>query len=355
MMLRKPAYMALAGVAAAALLAQEPDTPLIRSEVSIITAPAVVLDKEGQYVNGLKPSNFLVFDNDKPQDVRVDETFAPLSIVVAIQANSKAEAVLPKIKKIGTLLQNMLAGANGQVAILSYDHRVNVLQDFTGDAGKLQEALKKLKPGSSSNATTDAVMAASRMLRTRPKDNRRVLLLIAESKENGTEGKPREALSTLEIDNIQVYALNMSRLFTEFTSKPAYPRPDPIPPGARHVPAGGAITPTAVAQMTGAPGYGADFVPLLTEIFRGVKAIFVDNPVELYTKYTGGKEYPFISQRELEQAVADIGRELHNQYLITYSPNNKLEGGYHRIEVRIASRGDLDVRSRPGYWLAAVP
>ncbi len=349
------AGLVVTGTAAAVLWAQQEPGALIRSQVNVITAPTVVLDRDGRFVTDLKPSNFVLYDNDKKQDIRVDEAVMPLSVVVAIQANAKAEGVLPKIQKIGTILQALVAGDNGEVAILAFDHRMNVLQDFTNDPTKLQEALKKLKPGSSSNAITDAVTTSSRMLRSRPKNRRRIILLIAESKEQGSEGRAREALSTIEIDNVMVYALNMSRIYTEFTAKVPVPRPDPIPATARHVPAGGQISPTAMAQNTGSQGYGMDFAPLLAEVFRGAKAIFVDNPVEVYTKYSGGKEFPFVSQRDLETAVDGVGRELHNQYLITYAPSNRMEGGYHKIEVRVASRPDLEVRSRQGYWLAAVP
>ena len=124
----------------------------------------------------------------------------------------------------------------------------------------------------------------------------------------------------------------------------------------RNVPAGGAQTPTTVAQMTGQPGYGIDFAPLIREIMLSVKDVFVDNPVEIFTRYTGGKEYSFVTQEDLERALGEISTELHNQYLITYNPNNKLEGGYHRIRVEITGlgRGGLEVRTRPGYWMAAT-
>jgi hypothetical protein len=39
---------------------------------------------------------------------------------------------------------------------------------------------------------------------------------------------------------------------------------------------------------------------------------------------------------------------------LSYSPNNKLEGGYHRIRVDVAHEG-YKVRTRPGYWMAGVP
>jgi VWFA-related protein len=105
--------------------------------------------------------------------------------------------------------------------------------------------------------------------------------------------------------------------------------------------------------LYGQPGYSANFAPLFAEIFRAAKAIFVQNPIEVYTRYTGGKEFPFVSQEDLERAVQAVGSELHNQYLITYNPNNKNEGGFHNIRVEVTRRG-LEVRTRPGYWLAAV-
>ena len=95
-------------------------------------------------------------------------------------------------------------------------------------------------------------------------------------------------------------------------------------------------------------------MPAFEEIIRGVKAIFIPNPVEVFTKYTGGKEENFVNLKGLEQAIASIGNELHAQYLITYIPSNKSDGGYHEIKV-VVERPDLTVRARPGYWMAAVP
>ena len=351
-MRRKPVF-AGAVLVAAVVLAQDTGDILIRQRVEEVIAPTTVVNADGEFVSGLKPMQFRLYDNDKLQTIKVDEVLNPVSIVVAVQANAKTEAVLPKIQKIGTLLQNMVAGDRGEVAILGFDHRMQVHQDFTSDPDKITEGLKKLRAGSSNNALTDAVNEAARMLEKRPKDRRRVLLLIAESLDRGSEGRVREALSRLEFANVIVYALNISRAYTEATARPPLPRPDPIPPGARNVPAGGVNTPTSVAQMTGAPGYGIQFAPLITEIFRGVKGIFVENPIEVYTQYTGGKEIGFVSQQDLERAAASIGREIHNQYVITYNPNNKQEGGLHHIRVEVTQPG-LEVRTRRGYWMAAV-
>jgi VWFA-related protein len=334
--------------------AQEPTEPSFRYQVNIVMAPTTVLDKDGNYVLGIKPHEFRLYDNRKLQEIKVDETVAPISLVVALQANHKVEAVLPRVQKIGVLLQNLVAGESGEVAVLAFDHRIrNMTEGFTNDVDRINAALMKIRPGSMQSALTDAVMESGRLLRNRPKDNRRVLLLITESLDQGSENRVREALVNLEQSNVMVYALNISRLYTSLTAKPTYPRPDSIPPTARHVPAGGLNTPTEVERLYGHGGYTANFAPLIQEIFRATKAIFVPNPVEVYTKYTGGKEFPFVSQEDLERSVQAVASEVHNQYLITYNPNNKEEGGYHELKVEVTRPG-LEVRTRPGYWLAAV-
>ena len=345
--------LALAGFAVFAQEIKEDAVErIIRSNVITVVAPTTVTDRDGSYVHDLKPSQFTLYDNDKPQTIKVDETFAPISLVVAIQADQKVESVIPKLQKIGSLLTTLMAGEQGEVAILAFDHRMQHLQDFTTDANKVQEGLKKLKPGSSTSRMVDAVEEASRMLKSRSKERRRIVLLIAESRDKGSEGRMRESLATTQINDVMVYALNMSRFYTETMTSPAAPRPDPIPPGARHVPAGAVNTPTTNSQLTGSQGYGVNFVPLFTEIFRDAKGIFVDNPVEVFTKYTGGREMGFVTQKSLENAVAEIGREIHNQYLISYNPDNKMEGGFHTIRVEV--NGHYNIRTRPGYWLAAV-
>src|SRR5438067_2284388 len=113
--------LAIAGLV---LYAQDGDRAdkVISTNVTVVVAPTTVTDKDGNYVHDLKPSQFTLFDNDKPQTIKVDESFAPISLVVAIQADAKVEPVIPKLQKIGSLLNTLVAGDQGEVAILSFDH-----------------------------------------------------------------------------------------------------------------------------------------------------------------------------------------------------------------------------------------
>jgi VWFA-related protein len=350
----------VAGLLCAGLLLsqqQQPETELpdqiFRTGINVVVAPTVVTDHQGNYVSGLQPNDFRVLDNGKSQTITVDVSFVPISLVVAIQSNSSAEPVLGKIQKIGPLLRNLVVGEQGEVAILAFDHRIQMLQDFTSDTDKIEQAVKKLKPGSSTSAMIDSVVFASRMLRKRPKDHRRVLLLISETRDKGSSAKIREALTDLQFDDVSVYTVNINRVVTTLLAKPQPPRPDPYPPGGRPLPPGVPLTPSSAEQLYGSPANSANFIPLFVEIFKQAKSIFVDNPVEVFTKWTGGKERSFLTERDLEAAVSEIGAELHSEYLITYAPNNKEEAGYHELEISVPRYPGIQIRTRPGYWVAA--
>ena len=333
-------------------LAQDIGNQVFRTGIKVVVAPAVVTDRHGKYINGLQSHDFQLTDNGKAQDIRVDVTYIPISLVVAIQANAAAEPVLPVVRKIGSLLQGLVIGEQGEVAILAFDHRIQTLQDFSTDTTKIEESLAKLRAGSSTSRLIDSVVEGVRMLKTRPETRRRVLLLIGEARDYGSEAKVREALTDLQFANVSVYSVNINQLANSFRTKAPQPRPDPIPATARHMPGGVAPTPDNAAQLYGNPGNSADFVPVFADIFRATKSVFVKNPVEVYTRFTGGDERSFINQRDLESAMSSIGDELHSQYLLSYVPTNKEEGGFHEIVVTV-DRADVKVRTRPGYWVAS--
>ena len=332
---------------------QEPADQTIRTTVNVVLAPVTVLDRHGDYVSGLQPQDFRLLDNGKEQNIQVDVTFVPISLVVAVQANDHVEGMLPKISKIGALIQPLVIGEQGEAAVLAFDHRFRWLQEFTSDSTKIETALKKITPGSGSSRMIDAVIESVRMLRSRPGNRRRILMLISETRDKGSEGKVRDALTDIQMNNVSVYSVDISRMMAGMTSRPPDPRPDTMPPAMHPLPPNVPATPTTVMQTTGGQGGSAQFIPLLVEIFKGTKAIFVDNPAEVFTKGTGGTEFSFGKQKGLEDAISKIGEEIHSQYLISYNPNNKDEGGFHEIAVEV-NHADVKVRTRPGYWLASV-
>jgi VWFA-related protein len=352
----------LAGLLAAGLFAQgqqdsaKPETveaPPIRVSVDVVVAPVSVVDRNGDNVDGLRPDQFHLFDNDKEQDIRVDVAFPLISMVIAVEASDHVESVLPQIQKIGGMIGPLVIGDQGEVSVLAFDSRIRQMQEFTSDSGKITEALKKIHPGSSQSRMIDAVEEAVRLLHGRPRDRRRIVLLVSETRDKSSEARSRETLIAAQLANVSVYTVDISRVVTSIMARQDPGYIDNRPPAMTPLPSGVPATPNTVMQATGSVGSSAEFVPLMVEVFKDAKAIFKQNPSEVFTRGTGGEQFGFMRQRGLEDAIERISAELHSQYMISYNPNNKDEGGFHQITVQVTGRKDVKVRTRPGYWLGA--
>jgi VWFA-related protein len=329
---------------------QDSGDATIKTTTTVVIAPTTVRDRNGDFVNGLQLQDFELYDNGKLQKISADVRDEPLSLVVAVQRSSNLETFLPKIQNIGSMLNQLVSGQNGEIAIVGFDHRMLVMQDFTGEGAKVSEAMKKMTPGSSNHAVIDAVNFSLRMLKNRPPDRRRVLLLIAEKRDHGSELRLREALTEAQFANVSIYSLDISTIVAALTDKGMPPRPPSIPPEAQHLPGGYQATPTTVDQNY----YLGNYIPVFVDIFKAVKSIFVDDTLDVFTRFTGGREYSFVGEKSLEKAISGISDELHSQYLLSYSPNDQTAGGFHEIKV-IVNRPNLEVRTRPGYWVAGRP
>ena len=298
------------------------EKPLIRVPVRLVIAPTSVTDQQGKFINGLSVSDFTLFDNDIPQQIHEDADFLPISLAVAIETDLTVEGILPRIRELGPLLGTLVVGDGGECSIMTFDKHINVVQTFTSDLGRLTQALQHIEFSYASSHLIDATLQAIRLLKQRPAERRRILLLISETRDRGSESKLRDAVAEAELNNILIYSLNVSRAH-----------------------AAGKIFPG---------GLTLDLKALIQEIYGGLKTLVIENPLSVLTRYTGGRQYPFYKQHSLEDAVTKIGEEIHGQYLLSYSPANLGEGGYHKIRVDL-NRTGFTVRSRPGYWSMDEP
>jgi VWFA-related protein len=321
--------------------------------INLVTAPVTVVGPDKRFVDGLLQEHFKVYDNDREQQITgFDVSFLPISLVLCVQTSTRVEGLLPQIKKSGILYTQLVLGENGEAAIITFDTKVDVAQGFTKDWDKFEGALKKLRVGNDSTRLADAVWQAIRLLRNRPDNHRKVIVLVSESQDNGSETSLGEALRDAQLANILVYGIRLSTTKARLTQS-APQRRDPIPPGVsgRPTPPGVVSTPTTQAQ---ARVEVVNALPYIIEAVRGVKNLFFSDPLQLMTQGTGGQMLAPLTEGGMEESVSRIGEELRSQYLLSYRPNNLTEGGFHRIRVEVAFNG-LEVRTRPGYWLGPVP
>jgi len=297
------------------LPAQTP--PTFRAIGRNVAVPVVVTDPAGHLVRGLSLADFALFDNDRPQTVRLDDTGEGFSIAIAVQTNTAVQAWLPHVRRIGNIVDGMLAGAHGNATVISFNNEVNVVF-----------GVADLKAAGNKSRCLDAVESAVALLRQGPAERRRVLLLIAQSGDYGSSAQLRDVLRDLELNNIAVYGMTMPRVGKDLL---------------------GSIRVSGAPQEGGGVVVSADLMKLVPEIYRGAKS--GADPLSTMTDYLGGTRIPFRDLRQLEAGLAAIGEELHTGYILSYTPD-RADAGYHRIRVETPRRVS-SVRARPGYYIAS--
>lgn len=331
------------------------DDLVFDSEVNVVTVPVTVTDRKGIYVNGLEAFDFRIYDNQKPQVIDSFEVaFLPISMVICVQSSDRVEGILPEVTKTAILFTDMVLGEFGQAALIAFDQRVRLMQDFTNDEKKIEKALKAITLGSDAVRLSDAVYEGIRMLGKRPSTHRKVIVVISESQETASEVGLGETMRTAQIQDIMIYPVRLSSIKGWF-KRDDKPIPPSIPPGvqARASIPGAAETPTT--QMQHRVRATPNVIPIVIDLVRGVKNLIFNNPLELLAVGTGGKVYAPMTEDGIQRAIMGIGEDLRSQYLLSYRPNNLNDSGiFHRIEVTVFY-DRAKVRARPGYWQGPAP
>lgn len=181
------------------------------------------------------------------------------------------------------------------------------------------------------------------MLSTRKDDRRRVIVILGEGRDLGSDTSRNQALRDAQIANVSIYTVELSS-FKALASKPAPGYTvDPLPPGSRPQRSG-----QTVADQAGAGANGFDLWTPTKETVRAAKALIWAHPMKTYAGDTGSDHINATKTKAVEEAVQRIGRELHSQYWLTYIPNNLRAEEYHTIEVKV-NRPGIKARARPGY------
>lgn len=358
-MMRLLVCLSVIGPFASFLSAQESRFD-IRSRLVLV--PVNVFDANGRVLDGLEASDFQLLDNGRPQKILLDTSdsgVAPIALVIAVQSSGISSGVVEKLQDLGAMIQPLVTGERGYGAILSFDQQVTWLQDFTNDASLMKAAFYKirpvLRPGEDKEGRMlDAVQSAIERLSQRA-GVRRVLLLISESRDRGSETPLETVAVAAQSAGVTVYAATYSAFKTGFAAKSGASEPrrrlKPRMPtdemGSVNGKMPGKYNPW---PRTPPPEQQIDALGGIGELAR----LYKTNTTEALARCTGGAQFSFTRRKALEEAIQKLGAELHSQYILSFVPAD-LTAGYHALEVKLNRSGEFGIRARPGYWLADLP
>jgi VWFA-related protein len=330
----------------------------LKVQVALVNTPVTVRNGRGEMIHNLEAADFQITDNGAAQQIaHFDLGGDPISLAILIETSSRVEVLLPEIRKTGILFTQTVTGPTGEAAVVTFNDSVDKLQDFTTNSDLIENTISHLAAGTSGSKLYDAMAVGVEMLSGRPlgtadkPGRRRVLLILAEATDVGSETKLGEVLRQAQLANVTIYSVGLSTTRAELQAKPKAPQRPNLPVGTMPGPPGVPQTPTSEENRYGNIDLMAAAVWAVQHIHDQVK----DHALEVAATATGGAHLSTFKDRSIEKAIDEIGGELHSQYTISYTPTGADRPGYHEIKVRLvqAKLKDLKVRARPGYYLAA--
>jgi Ca-activated chloride channel family protein len=278
-----------------------------------VRLPITVVDKKGQFVPGLTQSDFVILEDKVPQQVETfsDDLGQSLPVYIAVLMDT-SPSTLGKLKfeqeSAMNFIQTVVRARKDQVLFATFDHEINLRQDFTNKLDLLNRAVSGVKTTGNQTALYDAIWQfCDEKLRTA--SGRRVLVVITDGEDTYSRADIRDAISIAQRTETTIFAISTK----------------------------------------------AGFISTVPGVEAGEVKDKKDRALSTLAEETGGVAFFTGDMLSLERAFTRISKELRAQYLVTYKPiNDRYDGSFRKIEVRLAEgRKDLKVRTKHGYTAIA--
>ncbi len=270
-----------------AIYSMRVDVPIVNLDVN------VVLDKDHQFVPGLKAEQFLVVEDGVQQQVTSVRTVkTPITAVMLLEFASTSWSFIQDMENTSASFFRTLQ-PDDYIAVVTYDMRTHILTDFTNNREVTREALESLMiPTFSETNEFDALYETlDRLSRV---EGRKYIILVSSG---------RDTMSRLTLDQMmaKIKATPDVTIFTLSTGEFARNMAD------------------ARGGMSGP---------------RGMDYLQADNEMQTFARMTGGMWFHPTFQGELPDIFSQINDSIRNQYVLTYRPTNtKNDGSYRKVKV----------------------
>lgn len=214
---------------------------IVRIDTDLVPVEVVVRDAAGQAVRGLRRDDFRIYADEVEQPISFFSTESagggvrcPLDLVLALDVSgSMTRREMELLRGAAALFKEHLSGQRSRFAVLSFGMRVKLLQSFTDDQRKLDQAFDSAahdELGLSTHAY-DAIDDAVRLLARQGRKTsggqvvKRAVIVISDGFPTGDLISPRTVIERANAANVSVYSVTMPSF--SYTYAEAYGKPLP--------------------------------------------------------------------------------------------------------------------------------
>ena len=286
------------------LSAQQPQdqpTPAFRAGVDVVSLTVTVSDLDGRFVTDLDQTNFQVYEDGVQQNVTFfTKTQLPIALAMLIDTSASMDEKMATAQEAAIGFSQRLR-PDDLAEIVDFDSRVNILQTFTNDAVKLEQAIQQTSAGGSTslyNAIYISLRELSKAPLRRADVRREAIIVLSDGEDTSSLVTFDEVLEQAKRSETAIYSIGLQS--DDSRSRVGFRE--------------------------------ADFV------------------LRQLAQETGGRAFFPNEVNELSRIYQEISDELSSQYSVGYISGNPLRNGqWRRIVVRV-DRESIEARAKQGYY-----
>jgi len=288
-------------------------------DVNLVQVDAVVRDRAGKPMMNLRKEDFIVLEDQTERPIQFfSRDQLPLAVALVIDRSGSVAPLMNDVQNAAYQALRLLKTGD-EVCLFSFSGSVELLEELTVDRQRVANRIGRIEAGGGT-AIVDAVSEALRYLEATAPDRRGAVILISDNVEGRSAATVDYAVSFALESEAAIYSVKVGN---------------------------GAAGVFGIPRIPGLP------VPRLPLPGRGS-----DDPVKTITRETGGEIFDATGGASIGTALMTAVDRLKLRYTLSYAggaPKSGTKGGYHRIEVRLASRfgkpdTDYTVHHRSGYY-----
>jgi len=303
--------VAFLGVGAALAFSQTPVPPpqgqpplTFGTGIEIINLTVTVTDAQGRLVGGLDRADFSVFEDGVKQDLALfNKDRLPLSVILLMDASASMEDKLLPAKIAAKRFVGTLVPVD-RARVVSFNNHIDVLQDFTADKELLTAGIDKLQPQGATalhNAFYISIKELQREKQTGQGARRQAIILLSDGENTASIVTDEQVIELARKAEIAIYSIRLTSDYEGDKGRAAFSQ-------ATHL-------------------------------------------LSVLARETGGQAYFPAQIQELDSVYDRIAEEMRTQYSLGYVPTNqRRDGHYRRIVVRVPTRDNVVLRYKLGYF-----
>jgi VWFA-related protein len=335
---------------------------VVRVETKLVSVPAVVTDRNGRPLSGLKLDNFALVEDGKPQRLTNFATIeTPFEIALLLDTSGSTRDEIGLIRDAAKAFLNALRPGD-RIAVVAFKNlnrnggplaAVDVISELTDNRERLHMAIDELDTSNGTPLYDALGRVAEQIFRDPPREElrgRRAIVALTDGVDSSSNSDFSEARARLTRAGVATYFIQVStedyvedRLLKDCEDD-------------------GRLTLSAKQLER----FRRLFVPQLQkedyqdfcrlgpfermDISRRLYHLARQEMNEL-ARGSGGKNFAAASLGDARAAFAQVAHEIGTQYSLGYYSTNKTrDGAFRQIKVELRGVKDGTVRAREGYY-----